>query len=121
MIAYLSQRGLHGEITFRQINETTVEIISKVETTLQYPDQVWSWGVRKFPVDYTDMDAEERCSLAKLGEEVMSFDDDLGFLILPGNETSTWINEMQLIGMCCTTIFMLMASQVTLCILLFLL
>ena len=98
MIAYISQHGLHGEITFRQVNSSHVEIISDLETTLQYPDQVWSWSVRKFPVDYSNTDTNERCALERLGDTVLTFDDDLEYLILPGNETSTWWREMQLIG-----------------------
>ncbi|KAL9892126.1 superoxide dismutase family protein Rsod isoform 1-T1 [Glossina fuscipes fuscipes] len=98
MIAYMSQHGLHGEITFRQINNTHVEIKSDLETTLQYPDQIWSWMVRKFPVDYNNANTNERCELSKLGEQVVGFDDDLEYIILPGNETSLWVKEMQLIG-----------------------
>ncbi|XP_061393687.1 uncharacterized protein LOC133329207 [Musca vetustissima] len=98
LIAYLSQHGLHGEITFRQVNTSHVEIISELETTLQYPDQVWSWSVRKFPIDYTNTDTNERCALDRLGEQVLTFDDDLEYIILPGNESTTWFKEMQLIG-----------------------
>lgn len=98
MIAYMSQHGLHGEITFRQINQTHVEIKSDLETTLQYPDQIWSWMVRKFPVDYTNANTNERCELSKLGDQVVAFDDDLEYLMLPGNETSLWVKEMHLIG-----------------------
>lgn len=105
LIAYLSQHGLHGEITFRQVNTTTVEIRAKLETTLQYPDQVWSWSVRKFPIDYNDIDPESRCSLEKLGAQVVSFDEDLDYLVLPGNETATWYRDMTLIGECFTFIY----------------
>ncbi|XP_014088313.2 uncharacterized protein Rsod [Bactrocera oleae] len=98
LIAYLSQHGLHGEITFRQVNATTVEINAKLETTLQYPDQVWSWGVRQFPVDYTDIDPESRCSGEQLGAQIVNFDDELDFLVLPGNESTTWYRDMTLIG-----------------------
>ncbi|XP_070142466.1 LOW QUALITY PROTEIN: uncharacterized protein Rsod, partial [Drosophila kikkawai] len=98
LIAYISQRGLHGEITFRQLNATTVEIKANLEATLQYPDQVWSWAVRRFPVDYSNTDADERCELSRLGGQVLSFDEDLEYLVLPGNETSTWERNMQLIG-----------------------
>ncbi|EDW39378.1 GL14064 [Drosophila persimilis] len=100
LIAYISQRGLHGEITFRQMNATTVEIKASLEATLQYPDQVWSWSVRRFPVDYSIIDPEERCKLDRLGSQVLSFDEDLEYLVLPGNETSTWQRKMQLIGDC---------------------
>lgn len=98
LIAYISQHGLHGEITFRQVNQSHVEIISELETTLQYPDQVWSWSVRKFPVDYSNTDTNERCELSRLGEQILTFDDDLEYIVLPGNESSTWFKQMQLIG-----------------------
>ncbi|XP_068153414.1 uncharacterized protein Rsod [Drosophila tropicalis] len=98
LIAYISQHGLHGELTFRQMNSTTVEIKANLEATLQYPDQVWSWSVRRFPVDYTNIDPDERCHLERLGGQVVSFDEDLEYLVLPGNETSTWQRNMQLIG-----------------------
>ncbi|XP_037950401.1 uncharacterized protein LOC119681315 [Teleopsis dalmanni] len=98
LIAYLSQHGLHGEITFRQLNTTTVEIKANLETTLQYPYQVWSWGVRKFPVDYTDVNPTGRCELEKLGEQIVNFENDLEYLVLPGNETTSWYRHMQLIG-----------------------
>lgn len=98
LIAYISQHGLHGEITFQQINSTTVEIKSKLETTLQYPEQVWSWVVRKFPVDYTNINPSLRCELSYLGDEVVNFDNDLEYIVLPGNESSVWYKNMQLIG-----------------------
>ena len=80
------------------MNATTVEINAKLETTLQYPDQVWSWGVRQFPVDYTDIDPESRCSGEQLGAQIVNFDDELDFLVLPGNESTTWYRDMTLIG-----------------------
>ncbi|XP_030370724.1 uncharacterized protein LOC115621265 [Scaptodrosophila lebanonensis] len=98
LVAYISQHGLHGELTFRQLNGTTVEIKANLMATLQYPDQAWSWVVRRFPVDYTNINPDERCELSRLGSQVLNFDDDLDYLVLPGNETATWHREMQLIG-----------------------
>lgn len=98
LIAYLSQHGLHGEITFRQLDSQLVEIQSQLEATLQYPDQVWSWAVRRFPVDYSNTEPDQRCELDRLGAQVLSFDEELDYLVLPGNETSTWQHKMQLIG-----------------------
>lgn len=98
MVAYISQYGLHGEISFSQYSDRQVQITSDLETTLQYPDQAWSWGVYQLPVDYTVVDPGERCDLRGLGEQLWSFDDDLGFLTLPGNESATWLNEIQLTG-----------------------
>lgn len=70
-----------------------------LETTLQYPDQLLSWAVHEFPIDYTIIDPEERCSSQNIGNQVMSFDENLGYLNLPGNETSTWTDlELNLTG-----------------------
>ncbi|XP_064552755.1 uncharacterized protein Rsod [Drosophila montana] len=98
LIAYISQHGLHGEITFRQADPQVVEIQANLEATLQYPDQVWSWAVRRFPVDYTNIEPDERCQLERLGGQIMSFDEELDYLVLPGNETASWQHKMQLIG-----------------------
>jgi hypothetical protein len=70
-----------------------------LETTLQYPDQSWSWSLHQNPIDYRVIDPEVRCSPESVGEQVLSFDDKLGFLILPGNESSVWDEiEMSLTG-----------------------
>ncbi|XP_055533520.1 uncharacterized protein LOC129723361 [Wyeomyia smithii] len=98
LVAYISQYGLHGEISFSQYSDRQVQIASDLETTLQYPDQAWSWGVYQLPVDYTVVDPVERCDLKSLGEQLWSFDDDLGFLTLPGNESTSWLNDIQLTG-----------------------
>uniref|UniRef100_A0A182WSI4 Superoxide dismutase copper/zinc binding domain-containing protein n=1 Tax=Anopheles quadriannulatus TaxID=34691 RepID=A0A182WSI4_ANOQN len=98
LVAHISQRGLHGEIAFSQHNDRQVLIASDLETTLQYPEQAWSWGVYQLPVDYTIVDPQERCQLARLGEQLWSFDDDLGYLMLPGNESTTWVNDISLTG-----------------------
>lgn len=75
-----------------------MEIQASLEATLQYPEQVWSWAVRRFPVDYTNIEADERCQLERLGAQVLSFDEELDYLVLPGNETARWEHKMQLIG-----------------------
>ncbi|XP_055616039.1 uncharacterized protein LOC129762078 [Toxorhynchites rutilus septentrionalis] len=98
LVAYISQYGLHGEISFSQHTDREVRIVSDLETTLQYPDQGWSWGVHQLPVDYTIVDPKERCELRALGEQLWSFDDDLGFLTLPGNESTSWLNNIPLTG-----------------------
>jgi hypothetical protein len=97
-VTYISQHGLHGEIHFSQLTDTTINIESFLETTLQYPDQAWNWGVHQFPVDYTNPNPEERCELERLGEQIHNFDDKLGYLILPGNESSIWEDEINLTG-----------------------
>ncbi|XP_053680518.1 uncharacterized protein LOC128731419 [Anopheles nili] len=98
LVAHISQRGLHGEVSFSQHNDRQVLITSELETTLQYPEQAWSWGVYQLPVDYTIVDPQERCQIARLGEQLWSFDDDLGYLMLPGNESTTWLNDIALTG-----------------------
>lgn len=98
LVTYISQHGLHGEIHFKQHNSTFVEISANLETTLQYPDQIWSWGVFQFPVDYTEVDEHKRCDLSNLGKSLISFDEDLGYLTLPGNETSKWFKQMTMTG-----------------------
>lgn len=98
LVAYISQHGLHGEIHFRQRNDTLLEIKSSLETTLQYPDQVWSWGVHQLPVDYAEPDPHRRCHLANLGTQIINFDNELGYLVLPGNETSVWNAQFDLTG-----------------------
>ena len=78
------------------MSSTTIKIESNLETTLQYPDQAWSWGVYQFPVDYTNMNSHERCQ--DLGQQLFNFDNSLGYLILPGNESTTWEYESSLSG-----------------------
>ncbi|XP_055314851.1 uncharacterized protein LOC129575370 isoform X3 [Sitodiplosis mosellana] len=90
LVAFVSQHGLHGEIHFTQQNDNSFEIRSKVETTLQYPDQIWSWGIHEMPTDYRDVQPNRRCHPNTLGRKLIGFDDHLGYLQLPGNETTTW-------------------------------
>lgn len=98
--ALISQRGLHGEIHFKvdDENRNIVRIESKLETTLQYPNQVWSWGIYENPVDYTIVDPSTRCSLETAGRQIHEFDEELGYLILPGNETTVWEKEFNITG-----------------------
>lgn len=98
LIAYISQNGLHGEFTFTQHTDTLIQIESSLETTLQYPDQVWSWAIHELPVDYTNVNSKERCSDPHLGKSLENFDDNLGYLTLPGNESSVWHSEYSLTG-----------------------
>lgn len=98
LVAYISQFGLHGEINFSPTAGKTITITTNLETTLQYPEQSWSWGIHQFPVDYTNVHPVRRCELSELGQQILSFDDDLGYLTLPGNETSRWEKEYNLTG-----------------------
>lgn len=97
-MAYISQHGLHGEIHFAPGAKNFIEIESSLETTLQYPEQVWSWSIHQLPVDYTDSDGDRRCDPSKLGDQLINFDDNLGLLTLPGNESVKWQGEFALTG-----------------------
>lgn len=86
--SYLSEDGLHGTITFAQI-KNEIKITTDLKTTLQYPNQVWSWYVTEFPVDYTEL--ENRCDSSKLGKRIINFEDTFGYLILPENQTTEYV------------------------------
>lgn len=72
-----------------------MKVKTYLEATLQFPDQIWSWAVHQYPTDYSIIDPEERCNTQNLGDQIHSFDDTLGYLTLPGNESSIW-NELKL-------------------------
>jgi hypothetical protein len=88
---------LHGEIHFAKSknNEKLVDVKAFLETTIQYPEQSWTWGVHQNPVDYSIIDPVQRCDLDHVGPQIINFDDLLGFLLLPGNESSVW-NDVKL-------------------------
>lgn len=94
----MSQHGLHGEIRFAYQKDATIEIQTSLETTLQYPNQIWSWSVHQFPVDYSEPNGDRRCEPSKLGVQLLSFDDDLGHITLPGNESSTYSTNVNITG-----------------------
>lgn len=90
LVAYISQHGLHGEFHFTQQNDNSFEIHSKLETTLQYPDQIYSWGIHELPVDYREVKPNRRCHPVSVGKRIIDFDEHLGYLQLPGNESTKW-------------------------------
>lgn len=92
LVSYFSQSGLHGEVHFvKSSNDAKlVRIKTFLETTIQYPEQSWSWGVHQNPIDYSIIDPDERCNLQHVGPQITSLDDVLGYLLLPGNESSVW-------------------------------
>lgn len=100
LIAYLSQHGLHGEISFKPIagQPGKVRIQSDLQATLQYPDQTWSWALHQLPVDYSDVDATRRCANERLGKQLINLDETLGQLTMPGNESVEWDTELALSG-----------------------
>lgn len=71
-------------------NPKLVKVKAFLETTIQYPEQSWTWGVHQNPVDYSIIDPAERCDLDHVGPQIVSFDDVLGYLLMPGNESSIW-------------------------------
>ncbi|KAJ8968153.1 hypothetical protein NQ314_002407, partial [Rhamnusium bicolor] len=83
--SYISEQGLHGTITFTKIQEE-IKITTNLQTTLEYPNQVWSWYVTEFPVDYSEL--ENRCDNSKLGKKIINLEDTFGYLILPENQTT---------------------------------
>lgn len=94
--SYISDHGLHGTITFRK-NGTEIKIITNLSTTIEYPNQVWSWAVVEFPVDYTEI--ENRCWGNKLGKELVNLDEIFGYLVLPENGTTEFTtNELKING-----------------------
>lgn len=97
LVTLFSQSGLHGEIHFAKSknNEKLVDVKAFLETTIQYPEQSWTWGVHQNPVDYSIIDPVQRCDLDHVGPQIINFDDLLGFLLLPGNESSIW-SDMKL-------------------------
>ena len=92
LVSYFSQSGLHGEVHFSKSknDEKLINVRAFLETTIQYPEQSWTWGVHQNPIDYTIIDPVERCSLDNVGPQIINFDDLLGFLLFPGNESSVW-------------------------------
>lgn len=90
LVSYVSQHGLHGEFHFIQQNDNSIDIASKLETTLQYPVQIWSWSIREMPTDYREVLPSRRCHPANFGNKLIDFDDHFGYLQLPGNETTKW-------------------------------
>lgn len=98
LIAFLSQHGLHGEIRFSHLQNESIQVQTSLETTLQYPNQVWSWAVHQLPVDFTDPNGDRRCRPATLGAQILSFDESLGHLTLPGNESATYTLAADITG-----------------------
>ncbi|KAJ3643412.1 hypothetical protein Zmor_026124 [Zophobas morio] len=88
--SYISDHGLHGTISFTKVG-TQIKITTDLNATLEYPNQVWSWSVVEFPVDYTEL--ENRCQSNKLGIKLVNLDDIYGYLMLPDNSTSEFVTS----------------------------
>lgn len=92
LVSFFSQSGLHGEVHFMESpnDPGLVKVKAFLETTIQYPEQSWSWGIHQNPIDYLIVDPVKRCDLEHVGPQIMTFDDVFGYLLLPGNESSVW-------------------------------
>lgn len=93
-MALISQRGVSGQVKFRSLGsvDAPVTIVTELEETLQYPEQTFSWAIRSYPVDYSQVDPNIRCQLNDqvLGPEQHNFDEELGYLSMPENKTSRY-------------------------------
>lgn len=89
--------GLEGEIHFKKNNYTS-NILSKLKTTLEFQNQNWSWNIYEFPVDYRQIEIKERCKLESKGKKLYDLNEKLGYLTLPGNESSEWTINNDIIG-----------------------
>lgn len=93
-MALISQRGVSGQVKFRSLGsvDAPVTIVTELEETLQYPEQTFSWAIRSYPVDYSQVDPNVRCQLNDqvLGPEQHNFDEELGYLSMPENKTSRY-------------------------------
>lgn len=98
LVAYFSQNGLHGEFNFHELDDNTIEIRSTLETTLQYPEQVWEWSLHEIPIDYTDINPKRRCHSSRIGAKIVDLTDYLDYVQLPGNETATWTVPASVFG-----------------------
>lgn len=99
LTAYLSQNGLHGEITFTYLPSNRIRLQANLKPTIEFPNRIWSWSIREFPVDYTLID--NRCTDEHLGKELFLFDEKYGFLSIPENETTDIIlneNDLTITG-----------------------
>lgn len=97
LVAHFSQWGLEGELHFKK-NDYDTNIFSKLKTTLEFQSQNWSWNVYEFPVDYRQIDNKERCNLESKGKRLYDLNDKLGYLTLPGNESSEWTINNDIMG-----------------------
>lgn len=88
--SYISSHGLHGTISFTKQSDG-IKISTSLNTTLEYPKQVWSWWVTEFPIDFTEL--ENRCDKYKVGKKLIDLEDTFGYLILPENQTTEYVTD----------------------------
>lgn len=97
-MAYFSQNGLHGEFHFIERADNIIEIQSTLETTLQFPEQVWEWSLHEMPIDYSNVNGRRRCHSTKIGTKIVDLTDHLDYIQLPGNESTTWTIPANILG-----------------------
>lgn len=94
--AYISQSGLHGEIHFIQKDSQVIELKTDLVPTLEYPEQIVTWSIHEFPVDYSKI--ENRCDEKHLGKKILDLENLLGYLTIPENSTASWDLPVKLTG-----------------------
>lgn len=75
LTAYLSQKNVHGEITFFQDPLSDGKIIHKsiyVTVNLFYKNEIpdnetWTWFISEFPVDYSALNGDH-CEADRIGK-----------------------------------------------------
>lgn len=55
---------------------------------MEFPDQVWSWFINEFPVDYSEV--ENRCDSLKIGKKLINLEESFGYLVIPDNATTQY-------------------------------
>ncbi|XP_026804205.1 uncharacterized protein LOC113547860 [Rhopalosiphum maidis] len=80
LISRFSQNLIHGSILFSQHSLIDDIILISVSLKNFGNSLQWSWQIKEFPVDYTNL--VDRCSDKNLGNRLLSFDDTFGELKL---------------------------------------
>lgn len=94
--ALISQSGLHGEIQFIQKDAQITELKTNLQPTLEYPEQIITWSIYEFPVDYSKI--ENRCDEKDLGKKILDLENLIGYLTIPENSTSSWQLPVKITG-----------------------
>nr|CAI5853950.1 unnamed protein product [Callosobruchus analis] len=68
-----------------------MKISTDLKPTLEYPNQIWSWYVTEFQVDYAELD--NRCTNEKLGKRLVNLEDIFGYLLIPDNSTTEFTSD----------------------------
>jgi len=83
LTASLSQHGVHGDITFKDAENGTVEVTAMLRVG-EGSEGEYTWGIYEFPIDYTE---EDFCHSRYLGRKPrINLEDLVGKITLPNNE-----------------------------------